>query len=265
MEDRRVGRIVREVRVRKVWRQSDLAEKVGVSQRTISEIELGRLEQVNLGTLRRVARGLDISIGLNAWWRSGEVDRLLDSAHAALVDHVIAQLQSAGWIALAEVTFNQFGDRGSADIVAWHPTRRVLLIIEVKTRINDVQETLSSIAKKVRVLPDVLAKEQGWRPVSVGRVLVLADTSTNRRIVEGHRALFISSFPMATAAVKRLIRGGSTTRADADEHAWGGRWFVRYDAVGSGRTPVRQVLRVRSRRRRRIPVAAGRAIGDERP
>src|SRR5688572_23511897 len=122
MDDGRVGRIIREVRIRKGWRQIDLATRSGVSQRTVSEIELGPLEHVGLAMLRRVAAAIDVSVSTNVWWRGGDIDRLLDRAHAALVDHVVRELAAHGWETRLELSFNRHGERGSADIVAWHPT-----------------------------------------------------------------------------------------------------------------------------------------------
>jgi len=239
-----VGRIIREVRIRKGWRQTDLAVRAGVSQRTISEIELGRLEHVGLAILRRVGAAIDVSVSTNAWWRGGDVDRLLDRAHAALVDHVVRELAANGWTTRLEFTFNRFGERGSADIVAWHPTYRILLIIEVKTRIGDVQETLSTLARKARVIPALVQVDVGWRPRAIGRILVLADSSVNRRLVADHRATFDSEFPARTSAVRRLVRGGDSALATPS-----GLWFVPYSAVGSGHATIKAVVRVRRPRR----------------
>ncbi len=108
-------------------RQSDVAGRIGVSQTVISKLERGRLESVGLETLRRVAVELDVSITINANWHGGQGDRLLDRAHAAIVDRVIDILRTEGWDVTPEFSFNHFGDRGSVDILAWHPGQRILL------------------------------------------------------------------------------------------------------------------------------------------
>ena len=133
MRDDRVGRIVRALRVRNGWRQADLAARAGVSQRLIAELELGRLEGVTVGRIRRVGAALDVTVDVDAWWRRGDIDRLLDRGHAAIVEYVMRRLAAGGWVTLAEVTFNHYGERGSVDIVAWHPPTGTLLLIEVKT------------------------------------------------------------------------------------------------------------------------------------
>lgn len=210
------------------WRQVDLAGASGVSQSVISRIERGRLDGVALPTLRRVGAALDIRLTIDAWWRAGDADRLADRGHAALVEFVLAELQAHGWIVRAEETFNHFGERGSADIVAWHPAERILLIVEVKTRIGDAQELLSTYRRKVRILPGILERTDGWRPRSVVRLLVVADTRATRATIDSHRATFDSVWPARTAAVRRWIR-----RPIADAIV-GGILFVVPARLGAG-------------------------------
>jgi transcriptional regulator with XRE-family HTH domain len=244
MDDRRVGRVFREVRTRKGWRQKDLAAMAGVSQGLISRIELGRLGSLSLNGLRKVGAALDIRISLDAWWQAGQIDRLIDRGHAALVDHVVATLRANGWLTRVEVTFNHFGERGSADIVAWHPRERILLIVEVKTVIGDVQATVSTFERKVRVLPDVLEADERWTASSVARLLVIAETHTNRAIVRDHKAIFDSIWPVRTAAVRRWLRNPSSA-GDGRRRGFGGVWFLPYEQTGSGLARVRAVQRVR--------------------
>jgi len=127
MDDRRVGHLLRAARQRRELRQSDVGARAGVSQSVVSKLERGRLESVGLDTLRRVALELDVSIVITASWRGGQGDRLLDRAHAAIVDRVIDILQDLDWEVLPEFSFNHFGDRGSVDVLAWHAGQRVLL------------------------------------------------------------------------------------------------------------------------------------------
>jgi transcriptional regulator with XRE-family HTH domain len=248
MDDRRVGRVVREVRIRRGWRQHDLASAASVSQSLISRVELGQLEHVSLDRLRAVGAALDIAISIDVWWRAGELDRLVDRGHASLVEYVVGRLHELSWVTRVEVTFNNFGERGSADIVAWHAATRTLLIIEVKTRIGDVQATVSTFERKVRILPDVLAREEGWNATTVGRLLVIADTHANRSVVREHRRIFDSIWPERTAATRRWIRTPSLS-SPGDRRGFGGIWFLPYRRLGATATRVRQVQRVRPRTR----------------
>ena len=249
MDDRRVGRVVREVRIRRGWRQRELATAASVSQSLISRIELGRLDHVSLDRLRAVGAALDIAISIDAWWRAGELERLVDRGHASLVEYVVGQLHDLGWQTRVEVTFNHFGERGSADIVAWHAPTRTLLLIEVKTQVGDVQATVSTFERKVRILPEVLAREEGWHAIAVGRLLVIADTHANRSVVREHQRIFDSVWPARTAATRRWIRVPSR-RSLNDRRGFGGIWFLPYQRLGAASARVRQVQRVRNPRNR---------------
>ncbi|MEX2184254.1 MAG: helix-turn-helix domain-containing protein [Chloroflexota bacterium] len=237
MDDRRVGRALRQIRIHLGWRQADTAARAGVSQRTVSEIELGRLEHVGLDKVRRVAEVLDVRISIDAWWRSGRIDHLLDRVHAILVERTVRRLQAEGWIVRVEYTFNDYGERGSVDIIAWHPLERVLLFVEIKSRVDDVQELHSTFDRKVRIVPRLLKKEEGWEPREIGRVLVLAATKANRDVVERHRATFDSMWPERTTAVLHWIRhpgSGSGRESVAGMGTRGGFGGILFDRVPSG-------------------------------
>lgn len=244
MEDPRVGRIIREVRIRKAWRQQDLAKAASVSQSLISRIELGRIDALSLGRIRKIGNVLGIRISLDAWWPSGNIDRLVDRGHAALVDHVVASLHADGWVTRVEVTFNHFGERGAADVVAWHPRERILLIVEVKTRIGDIQATVSTFERKVRILPEALRAEAAWDPRIVARLLVVAETHANRAVVRGHPAIFDAIWPARTSETRRWLRRPSVS---VDDHmrGFGGVWFLSFERAGAGAARCRQVQRVR--------------------
>ncbi len=235
MDDQRVGRVLRAVRQRLGLRQSDLAGRIGVSQSVISKLERGRLEHIGLATLRRLAVELDVSIAVTANWRGGQGDRLLDRAHAAIVDRVIDTLQGVGWEVHPEFTFKHFGDRGSVDILAWHPGERILLIIEVKATLTDLQDLLAALSRKLRVVPDLARKQLGWDADHVARIIILAGTAANRSIVARHVAIFSASFPARSREVRSWLRRPLGPIA--------GVWFVSTSLLGSGMSVARARIR----------------------
>jgi hypothetical protein len=142
---------------------------------------------------------------------------------------VMRRLVDGGWIALPELTFNHYGERGSVDIVAWHEATGTLLLIEVKTRITDVQALHSTFARKVRIVPDLVAQEHGWRPSSIARMLVVADTHGAREVVRRHATTFDAVWPARTRACQQRIDAPTT-----ESTGWGGIWFV--DPASMGRS-----------------------------
>lgn len=205
MDDRRVGRLVRAARIKKRWRQSDVEAACGIDQTTVSRIEIGRLDGVTLRSIRTVANCVGVRLELQPRMTAAEVTRLLDAGHARLADSVVALLRAGGWTVIVEYTFSHYGERGSVDIVAWRAATRALLIVEIKTRLLDVQELLSTLDRKCRLVPQLLAQERGWIPTVVGRVVVVEDAAAARRVVRSHAATFDVALPARAWRVRSWI------------------------------------------------------------
>jgi len=206
MDDVAVGRGFRALRIRRGWTQRQMAAQAGIHQSTVSAVEKGRLEAVSLPTLRRLGRAVGMTVELAPRWPIADVARLLDADHASLVERVVKILRGHGWEVLLEYTFNHFGDRGSVDVLAWHRLRRALVLVEVKSRVADIQATHATLDRKSRVVPSIVARERGWRPEAVGRLLVIGETHGNRELVRRHANIFGAAFPSRTRAVRGWIR-----------------------------------------------------------
>jgi transcriptional regulator with XRE-family HTH domain len=184
-------RAVRFLRRRRRWRQADLGARAATSDATVSRLERGLVRGLTLGTVERIAAALDASVDVTLRWEGERLDRLIDAAHAHLAQQTVALLGSLGWLVRPEVSFNHYGDRGVVDILAFHPVHRVLLVVEIKSFLGDLQAALGRLDVKAR-LGRSLAESVGWGPVvAVIPALVLADTRTNRRTIGTHGALFI--------------------------------------------------------------------------
>lgn len=185
-----VPRAIRALRLRKGWSQDELGARAGVSRETISRAERGELAGVTTDRIERIATALGASIAINLRWRGEQLDRLVDAAHAALQQSVAQSLTRLGWVVRVEVSFNSYGDRGRVDLLAFHPLLRILLVVEVKSGLGDIQETLGRLDVKVR-LARTLSEELGWRRVIVVvPVLVIGDSRSVRSVVARHDALF---------------------------------------------------------------------------
>lgn len=239
MDDQRVGAIIRAVRRRRGWRQSDLAQKAGVHQAWVSLAERGHLGMLRVDAVRCIAAALDIALPFDPRWRGADLARLLDADHASLVETVVRTLRENAWEVLVEYSFNHYGDRGSVDIVGWHAATRTLLIVEVKSRLADVQDLHAKVDRKCRVVPALLARERGWGAINVGRVLVVADTSTVRRTVLHHAATFDAVLPERTVGVRRWLRRPAGSMA--------GIWFLSPITPRDGKQVLTGSHRVRAR------------------
>jgi transcriptional regulator with XRE-family HTH domain len=204
MDDMRIGQIVRALRHRVGWRQADLAAKAGLSDSLISSVEHGRLDGVSFGLLRRIFGALGVALRLDLGWRGAELDRLLDADHASLGEQWKRHLEHDGWLVRVELSFNVYGERGRIDLLAFHPVYGVLLVIEIKTRIADLQGLLGPLDIKVRHAAQV-ARQFGWKPNRVVRCLVLAEDRTNRRRVAQHASL-LSAFTIRGRSALAWLR-----------------------------------------------------------
>ncbi len=206
MDDLRFGAAIRASRVRRQLRQLDLARLARVSPATVSRLERGLTDGLPLATVRRVAGVLEIRVELLPRSRGADLERLVRARHAALSEDVLAWLGGFGWEVRPEVSFASYGERGVVDLLAWHPARRALLVVELKTEIVDVGELLGTLDRKVRLAPEVVARLD-WRPTTVGACLVVAESMRNRRAVAAHRGTFGAALPDGIGALRTWLRG----------------------------------------------------------
>ncbi len=218
----------------------------------VSLVERGHGDRVSFGTLRSISAAVDARLVLQLRWRAGDLDRLLDADHAILSAAVVRLLTTAGWEARVEVTYTTRVASGSIDILGWHRPTRTLLVIEVKTEIPSAEATLRKLDEKVTIAAGVARDRFGWQSAAVSRLLVMEDSSTNRRRLAGHMALFDAALPTAGIAVRRWLRdpvgvvSGRMFLSSSDQGAVirraGGRHRVRR-ASGAAKRPVANVGR----------------------
>ena len=201
----RFGLSVRAMRRRRRLTQERLAAMVGVSRSTIARVERGHADSATVRTLMRIATALGAAVSVRILWQGEGLDRLLDAAHADLTEAVLRLLRDCGWEVATEVSFKVRGERGTIDILAFHPETGSLLVIEIKSVVPDLQAMLGTLDRKVRLAVGI-ARDRSWRVDSVSRLLVLPDDRTARRRVDRHAATFQAVLPSRTAAVRRWLR-----------------------------------------------------------
>ncbi|HEU0245254.1 MAG TPA: helix-turn-helix domain-containing protein [Candidatus Limnocylindrales bacterium] len=202
MDAIRFGLAIRALRRRRGWTQSTLAARSGISQSAVSRIERGDGNRLTVALLTDVARVLGARVRVQLLADGENLDRLLDADHASIVEQVSELLARHGWEVVPEATFSVYGERGSIDILAFHPPSASLLMIEVKSVVPDVQATLAGIDRKARLAATV-ARQRGWNVRSVSRWLVVADTTSARSRIERHAATFAAALPARAVELRR--------------------------------------------------------------
>lgn len=219
-------------------------------------VEAGRLDDVSFGQVRRLARVLDARFEGVVRWRGADLDRLVSRGHALMHEAMFRWLREiGGWIALPEVSFARDGSRGVIDIVAWHSASRIVLVIELKTRIVDISDLMATMDIRRRVAGQI-AKDHGWDPVAIGVWVVVAPGRSNARALADHATVLRAKFPSDGRSMRRWL-----SRPTGDIAALSFMPDVRVADFGRDPTTPRRVRRAssstdrgsRSAPERRIP------------
>ena len=109
------------------------------------------------------------------------------------------------WTIEPEVSFSVYGERGIIDVLAWHPVRRILLVIELKTEIVDVNELMGTLDRKRRLATSI-ARSRGWRPTAVSTWVVVASSRGNRRAITDHGAVLRAKVPAGGRLMHAWLR-----------------------------------------------------------
>jgi transcriptional regulator with XRE-family HTH domain len=206
MDERRAGRAVRALRLRRGLRQVDVAQRAGVPQATVSLIERGKVTRLQVGTVKAVVEAVGAEWAIDLRWRGADLDRLMDARHAELVATTMRRLDGCGWTVRPEVSYSVYGERGSIDILGWHAATHTLLVVEVKTAIGALEEMLRRHDAKARLAPGVAARELGWHTKVASRLLVMPDLATPRRHVARADTVLATAYPMRGIQLRRWLR-----------------------------------------------------------
>jgi transcriptional regulator with XRE-family HTH domain len=244
MDDVGVGRVFRALRLRSHWRQSDLAARAGCSQALVAQLEAGRLDATTLRTVRAVGAPLGLRFELAPRWRGADLERILDEAHAELVAHIAAHLERAGWSVRLEVTYSEYGERGSIDVLASLPAARASLVVEAKTAFGSAEAVGRKLDEKARLGPRIVERLEGWRPAVTGRALVMPDTARLRRTFAATPVL-ARMLPAGSREIRAWLKGPASPISAA--------WFL--SNITPGNQMRAQSKRIRLRHLARHPAA----------
>ena len=137
------------------------------------------------------------------------------------------------------MSYSVYGERGSIDVFAWHPRFRILLVVEVKTELVAIEETLRKHDQKARLAQRIAAEQFGWKATGTARLLVLPSLSTPRRRVQRHAAVMDVAYPLRGASLRRWMATPTEPAA--------GLLFI--DVDGAARGGSSSISRKRVRRR----------------
>ena len=177
MSDARAGAALRAVRIRRGWRQQDVADRAGVARTIVARLERGRLDEVAGRRARPRRRRLDVRLDIVAAGRAANSNAWSMRATLLCTKRLARLSALPGWQVEPEVSFAIYGERGSST-VGWHAGRRALLVIELKTEIVDVQALIGpSIGRR---LAAARRRRSGMAAAAGVDVGLLAESRTKR-------------------------------------------------------------------------------------
>ena len=183
----------------------DVGRLAGTSRALVTKVEGGHIESVSVASLRAVAAAVGATVDVRLRWNGEALDRLLDEAHAHLVDAFVVLLRASGWEVSVEVSFSIWGERGSIDILAFHRLTGIVLVVEVRSVVPDSQATLHGLDRKARLAREI-ARDRGWDCRAVARLLVVGDSTTSRRRIAQFASMHSVALPDRGTRVRRWLR-----------------------------------------------------------
>ena len=206
------ARLCRDTRITLDVTQQELADAAGVSRASIASIESGRANP-SIDVVERIAEALGLELELLG--RPPIVlnsPRQHDLVHARCSGHVDRRFSGQSWPTCREVTIGRGRTRGWIDLLAFDPRRRLLVIVEIKTWIDDLGAIERQLDWYLREAPTV-ARELGWRPIrTIGWVLALASDEVDDAI-RRNRVALSRSFPGRAASMRELLAGDGSSAA----------------------------------------------------
>ena len=173
-------------------------------------IEDGRAGELRLNDIRAHFARLGAAVRVTPWYEGALLDRLVDADHADVIEAAVLGVRALGWPRVdTEVSFNQWGDRGSIDFLGSYDEKRAVLIGEAKSAWGSLEETLRRLDVKVRLAPRICADTFGWAPRSIGVVLALPETGATRLVAQRYEATLLAALPERNRDIRRWLRAPS--------------------------------------------------------
>ncbi|MDQ3938564.1 MAG: helix-turn-helix domain-containing protein [Chloroflexota bacterium] len=197
--------MLRSIRRRANQTQAELAALANVPRTDVIKIEAGHVADVRLERTRRILAAAGGRARLTVWWNGALADRLLDERHAALGERALGVYLRWHWQSAVEVTFSEWGERGSIDLLTGHPPTKSAVVNEIKSELGSIEETNRLLDVKVRLAAKLVYERLGWRPGTVSRVLILPAEDSIRRAIARHGRTMDSAYPARSREVRAWI------------------------------------------------------------
>ncbi len=188
------GSACKDTRGRLDLTQQQIGDRVGVSRSYIAKVERGQANP-SLDLVERIAGALGLELDLIVRPPIFTKDRLQrDLVHAHCSGFVSRRLLATGWRVAREVEVRHGRSHGWIDMLAFDPTTGVLLILEIKTRLDDLGAIERQVAWYERTAWEI-ARSLGWQPRRAASWLLMLSSEEVERAVRLNWRTLALSFP----------------------------------------------------------------------
>jgi len=194
------ARLCRETRTMLDVTQLELAEAAGVSRSLIAEIEAGR-GNPSLDVVSRIGDALGLELDLSGRLPINLGPKPRDAVHARCSGYVDRRLRSAGWQTRREIAVSAGRIHGWIDLLAFDPRSGALLIVEIKTRLDDLGAIERQIGWYERCAVDA-AFSLGWQPRTVSSWLLMLASEEVDDGLRRYRDVLRVAFPRRAAQLR---------------------------------------------------------------
>jgi transcriptional regulator with XRE-family HTH domain len=201
-----LGRGARATRLSRQLTQAALGEKVGLSQSEISHLERGGGARTPLETWVAIGMALErpLAVGFS---RDVADPAPRDAGHLAAQELILRLAAATGRTARFELSTRPSNPSRSVDVGEIDRVNRVLILIEIWNRLDDIGAATRATDRKVAEAGGLTLEPGG--PRRVASCWVLVDTAANREIVRRYPAILRSRFGGSSAAWVRALVDGS--------------------------------------------------------
>ena len=149
------------------------------------------------------ALGLDIQLLIKPpiFVAGGRVKGAVHDRCSAYTDR---RLQGHGWTTAREVEIIHGRSHGWIDLLAFDRRTGTLLIIEIKTRLDDLGALERQLGWYERMAWQA-ARDLGWRPTRVVSIVLALASDEIERVVRSHRDLLALAFPSRATELGEVI------------------------------------------------------------
>lgn len=242
---RTLARVCLDTRLALDLTQQAVADRAGVTRSYIARVERGEANP----SIRRVeaiaeALGLDLDLAFR-WPTIIGGPRVRDAVHARCSAYVGRRLISHDWEMAREVEIVHGRSHGWIDVLAFDPRTGTLLVIEVKTRLDDLGAIERQIGWYERMAWD-RARALGWEPRRLRSWLLVLASDEVEKVLAANRHYMNATFPVRAREMALVLAPSAAPPtagrglAMIDPASRGREWLIRTRLDGR-RSPGRYV------------------------